>query len=383
MLSPDENALLSACIAAPNDDLPRLVFADYLDEVGDPVWAELIRVQCELSRLFGKEGEVDYEIFQQKEKELLKNPRIRELTASFLHRSADSVKIENVETRKVGDTQASVFFERGLVTVASLTPAEFSSAGDEIIGHMPLRGLELRTDTSDHDTQLTAVTMRKDLGSVKRLKLVPGGNYLQGDIWERTRRIAEANRQTIEVLYARFLPALHSLNISHMPSLPNRNSSINALQNLRDNPQLKEFQFYLDTHEGIAQVITALRQKIGLGLRVASSNGAEGNILMDGICEVREATDIEVLSLRDNNLAEEHLARLTEATCLPKLRILDLIGNIRIGLEAVQQIIDAIDAFPSLEVIKYTGYGLSNKEGRVKTLVSRPHTPMPESVADL
>lgn len=45
----DDLALLRAIAADPNNDLPRLVYADWLDEHGDPLHAELIRVQCELA----------------------------------------------------------------------------------------------------------------------------------------------------------------------------------------------------------------------------------------------------------------------------------------------------------------------------------------------
>lgn len=41
-------ALLEGVYANPADDLPRLVLADYLDETGEPDWAELIRVQTAL-----------------------------------------------------------------------------------------------------------------------------------------------------------------------------------------------------------------------------------------------------------------------------------------------------------------------------------------------
>jgi uncharacterized protein (TIGR02996 family) len=46
----DREPLLKAIFAEPNDDLPRLVFADYLEEQDEAEWAELIRVQCELAR---------------------------------------------------------------------------------------------------------------------------------------------------------------------------------------------------------------------------------------------------------------------------------------------------------------------------------------------
>ena len=46
----DAVALLVAIRAAPDDDAPRLVYADWLDEHGQPERAEFIRVQCELAR---------------------------------------------------------------------------------------------------------------------------------------------------------------------------------------------------------------------------------------------------------------------------------------------------------------------------------------------
>lgn len=46
--SPEERSLLSAILATPDDDLPRLVYADWLEEHDDPLRAELIRLQCEI-----------------------------------------------------------------------------------------------------------------------------------------------------------------------------------------------------------------------------------------------------------------------------------------------------------------------------------------------
>jgi uncharacterized protein (TIGR02996 family) len=49
-MSADRVAFLRAIAEHPDDDLPRLVYADWLDEHGDPARAEFIRVQCELAR---------------------------------------------------------------------------------------------------------------------------------------------------------------------------------------------------------------------------------------------------------------------------------------------------------------------------------------------
>jgi uncharacterized protein (TIGR02996 family) len=44
----DDTAFLARIIAAPADNRPRLVYADWLEEHGDPR-GEFIRVQCELA----------------------------------------------------------------------------------------------------------------------------------------------------------------------------------------------------------------------------------------------------------------------------------------------------------------------------------------------
>ena len=47
----DQDALLYAISDEPHDDLPRFVYADWLEENGDPQRAEFIRVQCQLDAL--------------------------------------------------------------------------------------------------------------------------------------------------------------------------------------------------------------------------------------------------------------------------------------------------------------------------------------------
>ncbi|HEY1067960.1 MAG TPA: TIGR02996 domain-containing protein [Pirellulales bacterium] len=46
-----DEPFLQAIAEAPDDDAPRLIYADWLDEQGDASRAEFIRVQCELERL--------------------------------------------------------------------------------------------------------------------------------------------------------------------------------------------------------------------------------------------------------------------------------------------------------------------------------------------
>jgi uncharacterized protein (TIGR02996 family) len=53
----DQTALLSAILANPDEDTPRLAYADWLTEHGEPDRAEFIRVQIELARL--RAAEID------------------------------------------------------------------------------------------------------------------------------------------------------------------------------------------------------------------------------------------------------------------------------------------------------------------------------------
>src|SRR5262245_59139867 len=48
--SADEQALLAAVIAHPDEDTPRLMYADWLDEHGQPARPEFIRPQIEATR---------------------------------------------------------------------------------------------------------------------------------------------------------------------------------------------------------------------------------------------------------------------------------------------------------------------------------------------
>ena len=50
MSNADEQAFHATILASPDDDFPRLLYADWLEERGD-ARAELIRVQCELAQL--------------------------------------------------------------------------------------------------------------------------------------------------------------------------------------------------------------------------------------------------------------------------------------------------------------------------------------------
>jgi uncharacterized protein (TIGR02996 family) len=64
-----DEAFLQAIIEAPDDDTPRLVYSDWLEEQGNNSRAEFIRLQCELARL--SEGDPRRPTLEARERELL------------------------------------------------------------------------------------------------------------------------------------------------------------------------------------------------------------------------------------------------------------------------------------------------------------------------
>jgi uncharacterized protein (TIGR02996 family) len=56
LTNPEEDALIRAVIASPDDDLPRLRYADWLEAHGQFERARLIRVQCQLETLKAEES---------------------------------------------------------------------------------------------------------------------------------------------------------------------------------------------------------------------------------------------------------------------------------------------------------------------------------------
>src|SRR5262245_28195364 len=79
----DEKALLAVIWEHPHEDTPRLMYADWLDEQGDPAKAdraEFIRVQCELAILSPHDPR--YPTLQKRERQLLR-PRRKEWIQSL------------------------------------------------------------------------------------------------------------------------------------------------------------------------------------------------------------------------------------------------------------------------------------------------------------
>lgn len=119
----DEQPFLDAIFERYDDDRPRLVYADFLDDAGESERAELIRVQLALARL----GEDD-------PRRPLLNDRKDELLAQ--NRAA--------WTAALAGLVESIDFRRGIPDSASVDAATFLERGDELLAKLRVRRLRLR-----------------------------------------------------------------------------------------------------------------------------------------------------------------------------------------------------------------------------------------------
>lgn len=109
-MSADE-PFLAAILARPADDGPRLVYADYLDEAGDPARADLVRVQVALARLTQDHP---------------RRPELADRQADLLRRHAARW------AEPLADLVAGVEFRRGVPEAVSVDAGVFAARGDEL-----------------------------------------------------------------------------------------------------------------------------------------------------------------------------------------------------------------------------------------------------------
>jgi uncharacterized protein (TIGR02996 family) len=165
-----DDAFLQAICEEPDSDDPRLVYADWLEERGDPR-GELIRLQCRLARM--TQADPDW-------------PACRGRAAELLDRH--QAEWQGPLTGWPGYWR----FRRGFIEELSVTEAELLARADELFQLFPLRRLTVRPPVRDP----AALAALPWLGRLARLDL--GRCELRGD------RLAQ-------LLASPFLPRLSGL----------------------------------------------------------------------------------------------------------------------------------------------------------------------------
>lgn len=123
----DEQPFLDAIFARYHDDGPRLIYADFLEDSGDPARAELVRVQLALARM---------------NEEHPRRPELAEREAELLNTHRERW------TAHLGGLVAGVEFRRGVPDSVSVDSTAFHSLGERLFATIRVRRLRLLDDAN-------------------------------------------------------------------------------------------------------------------------------------------------------------------------------------------------------------------------------------------
>lgn len=162
---PEEQALLLAIRAHPNDDTPRLIYADWLQERaaggdGDPNydWAQFIRLQCEMARAEARDGPGSWAVYNL-------HTRQEKLSIAHNHRWTRPIKSLGVDTVHA--------FQRGLPESVAITVPTFLEHGDELFAAGPtLTAAQILYDNAE---ELVALADCPHLRHLRSLTLIGTG----------------------------------------------------------------------------------------------------------------------------------------------------------------------------------------------------------------
>ena len=186
----DHAAFLRSIIAHADDDLPRLVYADWLEENGQADRAEFIRVQCELAkepttcdRMFcdGKLVVCDdckrWKMLRRRDKDLLDTPIIIDERGRLQPRCLWAVGC--------GLGWADFEYRRGFVEQISCTWSDWLQRGDAIRRACPLRRVRLMPVPAGRG-------IMRDIEIMFDLSRTYGLDWRPGDEWDRWERVLQA-----------------------------------------------------------------------------------------------------------------------------------------------------------------------------------------------
>jgi uncharacterized protein (TIGR02996 family) len=206
----DESLFLAAIAAEPADDTPRLVFADWLDEHGDPDRAEFIRVQC--ARLRNADGGGDLPASELARLET----RERELLSRNKDRWLQPLRDLKARTSLYGE------FSRGFVNDLIVETATFLARGDELWRHSPVTALRL-TDVGGRARTLArcphlARVRRLELGGqplgAKALRTILASPHLAGLVGLSLDRLPLRDEDLAALAASPTLPRLRQLSLA-------------------------------------------------------------------------------------------------------------------------------------------------------------------------
>ncbi len=163
----DRDALLAAICAQPDEDTPRLMYADWLDEHGsadDRLRARFIRVQIEMTRL--EEQHPKWRKLYSEERKLLNDLTRRNV-----------LSVDHLQKRIVG----GVDYQRGFLASITVYAKRFLAEADNFLAIDPIQTVRFAKLTAKQGSVPPATLFRSEqLARVRALDLTSAGLGAEG-----------------------------------------------------------------------------------------------------------------------------------------------------------------------------------------------------------
>jgi uncharacterized protein (TIGR02996 family) len=282
-----EAGFLQAILEAPDDDAPRLIFADWLDDNSRPEHARLIRVQCELARLPDDDP---------------RRPELETEAERLLPEYNVGLRAQLAEGLPAWARDSSPRIERGFVSGLTLTPGRFVKEAAGLSQKIPLQSL----------------TVNRLLGSLPALFACPEMARLRTLDCTGTKI---GSRGATRLANSPHLAGLKSLNLAFAMV------GIQGIQALARSPHLASLERLDLSGDGVRDGgAAALAGSPHLG-RLTALNLHNASLGPDGLTALARSphlNELRVLNLSTNRIGSDGIRALLGAPGLPRLTSLGL-----------------------------------------------------------
>ncbi len=332
--SADGQALRRAVCAAPDDDLPRLVFADYLDESGDAADADraaFIRAQCELERTPWMSKW--WRAVSRQERPLW-----------WKHHRA-------LQGELAAPGQLFKRFRRGFIEDVTVGPGAFAECGQALFTAAPIRGVRVGDMTGVRGLPLWEFLAAPPVARLTRLDL----------------QLNERSASQFPALAAaKHLVGLRSLTLPHTVSgafsigreLP---PIVGGLRGLTDLQLVRASGSHQDAESAIYGLAACPASRRLRQLDLTGARVGDGGVAV--LAESENFGGLTRLDLGDCELPTTALCALAATKSLTALEILDLSGNAALTEDDIRALADAAFA-PTLKVLVVRRCGLAKTNAK-------------------
>jgi uncharacterized protein (TIGR02996 family) len=354
----DNATLLTEVLEHPEDEAPRLAYADWCKQNGDADRAEFIRIQCR--RAARDPYDKTQDGLAKKENTLLKKHGQRWQADVRQWGCVDETQLPNGVWAAVNPR-----FRRGFVAHMTLSPELFVKRGAELLRLTPLEALEVYGEFDveavralaqcPHAARLTDLDFAFSSLNNEGVKALAASPYLSRLRFLRCNTVVtDAGIKALAATqHLTGLTALHCYYTIGMPALkalqtapfrlrelsvqlpPGGAAVLAGMPNMGDLTSLLVNCCELDADGARALAasphLTNL-QRLDIGHNPLTTAGVEA------IAQSPTFTNLRELHLENSNLGEDAILALARSPYLTQLKILGLVNNERISDAAVQEL---------------------------------------------